>query len=241
MKLAIATRSDSGSKHWAEMTHPIIKKFAQKWGADFIILSEDFNPTPGLVESEKWPFMYRIVKIAELLETYDRILSLDTDLIINKSCPNIFDVVPEDMVGTHLQDWGPLTEFHRNYFKAIQKEWGDVGWKEGYPNSAVMVVSRQHKQIFSPGPTGVYWTGEGWDDIHFGWWFHKLGIKIFNLDYKFNHVDYFSKPEYGSLNRFNSHIIHWAGRWDRKEKRIKQDIEKIYGEKAWMFPERLDI
>ena len=38
MKLLITTRADEGIKNWTDITHPIIKKYAENVGADFEIV-----------------------------------------------------------------------------------------------------------------------------------------------------------------------------------------------------------
>ena len=40
MKLLVTTNSDDKVKEMTDFTHPIIKHFAKKWGADFKVISK---------------------------------------------------------------------------------------------------------------------------------------------------------------------------------------------------------
>ena len=97
----IVTRADKNIEEMTKETHPIIKDFAKKWGAEFMVLDHvsDCNVGDG-------KYHYRIMKLHELLLKYDRIIHIDSDVVINKTCPNLFDVVPEDCVGTVYEDMG---------------------------------------------------------------------------------------------------------------------------------------
>ena len=74
-KLAIVTRADENIREMTDLTLPFMLKYADKCGADFIILADD---APFLTEDNK-PH-YRILEIEKLFDKYDRILNLDADM-----------------------------------------------------------------------------------------------------------------------------------------------------------------
>lgn len=232
MRLLIVTRSDNNIKEMTDITHPIIKSFAKKIGADFEVFDHDSdcNDPFGIRH-------YRLMKIREKLESYDRVLSLDSDILIAKNCPNIFEIVPFDSVGSIYEDQGSRRGYRHSIIENVQKKWGNIGWTEGYINTGVFVVSSIHKDIFQK-ENNEYWTGFGYDDIHFGYKIHKLGYKIHELDYRFNHMTMFSEKSNGSKNRFDSYIIHYAGRgiFDKdicnRNTQIKYDFDVIWGRDA---------
>lgn len=232
MKLLIATRADNNIREMTDITHPVIKYFAQKWGADFEVFDHDSdcNDTLGIRH-------YRIMKIREKLESYDRVLSLDSDIIITKNCPNIFEIVPFDSVGSIYEDQGSRKEHRLSIIEKVQGRWGNVGWTEGNINTGVFVVSSIHRDIFKK-ENNEYWTGFGYDDIHFGYKIHKLGYRFHELDYRFNHMTMFSEKWNGSKSRFDSYIIHYAGRGifdghiKNRNDQIKRDFDSIWGENA---------
>ncbi len=233
MKLLIATRADNKIKTMANFTHPIIKAFANKWDADFLILGSESDAKDC---SHHWgKIHYRIMKFYDLLSIYDRIIQLDSDLIINKNCPNLFDIVPYDKIGTIFEDIGCARRERLQRIALVQKIWGKLNWNKGYINTGVFIVSRQHKEIFKKF-NDKYWMQSGFDDVLLGYQIHRLGFKIFELDWRFNHMSIFSDKWNGNASRFDSYIMHYAGQgaFSDKGKRsktqlIKDDIERIYG------------
>ena len=85
MKIAIVTRSDNNIKEMSQLTHPLIKKYADTCHADFISLDQE----PPIWTQDHKPH-YRILKCKDLLNKYDRIAILDTDMLVLPNCPNIF-------------------------------------------------------------------------------------------------------------------------------------------------------
>jgi len=231
MKLLVATRADKNIKKMTDLTHPIIKEFAEKWDADFLVLDHDADCDVG-----KGKIHYRIMRFYDLLTEYDRIIHLDSDIIINKNCPNLFNCVPYSEIGTIFEDRGSRLENRRNRIMSVQFEWGMIGWKKGYINTGVFVISQAHREIFRKFKD-QYWIRHGFDDVHLGYQIHRLGLKIYKLNYKFNHMTMFSEPWNGNSSRFNSYIIHYAGQGNFPDKDnrtrielIKDDIKEIYGE-----------
>ncbi len=233
-KLLVITRCDEKIKPVTDITHPIIKKFAKDWNADFLKLEEYVDcPDDG-------KYHYRILEFYDLLEKYDRILHIDSDILINKNCPNVFKIVPENKIGTIYEDKGSRTEARRKLIIEIQEAFGDVGWKSGYINTGFFLVSKQHQKIFEK-INGKLWMDIGWDDVHLGYNVHKYNFEVYELPYQFNHMTMFSEPWNGNANRFDSYIIHYAGKgiFDIKKfrkftpkariKQIKRDFKKIYG------------
>lgn len=229
MKLLVTTIADKNIKDMTNLTHPIIKNFAATWGADFSILSH-----PSDCEIGDGKYHYRIMRLYDLLDEYDRILNLDSDVLINKSCPNLFETVPYDEIGTVLEDKGSRQDIRRDWIGQAQQLWGDINWREGYVNTGVFIVSKPHKEIFRK-INGGYWVQKGFDCVHLSYQIHRLGLRIFELNYRFNHMSMFSEPWNGSPSRLDSYIIHYAGkaRFPDQGKRnkiqlIKNDIRKIY-------------
>jgi len=206
MKLALVTRSDENIREMSDLTHPGIRAYADKCGADFII----YDHEPEIWTDDKKPH-YRILKAIETFEEYDRILFMDTDVVINPNCPNIFDVVPPECIGSVFEDKGSRQKKRRKLIKAIQGRWGDVGWREGYTNAGVLVASRQHVRMFEPHK-GEYYLGWGSVDVHMSYKAHQYGMQMMELPFQWNHMTMFSQAWNDSPDRFNSNIIHYAGR-----------------------------
>ena len=236
MNRAVVTRADSGVQEWIELTHPIMRMYAEKCNADFIVMC---GPAPFTVphHSGKPAHYYRVAKIREMLECYDRILHLDTDMIVNKDTPDIFDVVPENMVGAVREDVGTRRHGRLEQMANIQNFYGDIGWRDQYINEGTFVVSRQHRDIFLPH-NNQYWTGWAGSQGHMNYNINKNKFQIFDLGYQWNHMTMFSESWNGTPSRFDSHIIHYAGggifekeKFDQKIDQARSDYGKIYEDK----------
>jgi len=225
MKYLVATRADSHIDEITEITHPIIKKFCNIWGADFVVLCGE-----SVCERGERRNHYRIMDLWGLFESYDRILSLDSDIIINRNCPNIFEEVPIDCIGTVFEDRGTRRLARYKRILSIQDKHGDVGWRDGYINTGVFLSSKQHRNIYT-SINGDYWLGEGEDDVHIGYKIRKEGYKIKELDYRWNHMTMFSEGWNNYRDRFDSYIIHYAGsgKFDEKDRmsQIMSDATRL--------------
>lgn len=227
-KNIIVTRSDENIKEMTDITHPVIKNYAKKVGADFYVLS---NPSPCKTGLD--PHHYRIFECKELLEEFDRILCLDSDMLILPACQNIFDVVPETCIGVIFEDVGSRLNARRDLIKKVQEQWGGVGWTTGYINTGCFVISKQHGNIFETH-NGSYWGEFGVDDIHLGYKIREKGHQIYELPFQYNHMTMFSEAWNNYASRFNSYIIHYAGKGvfdsdcNSRLNQIKEDFKRIY-------------
>jgi len=231
MKRLVVTRSDHRVQQTADITHPIIKKFCTQWNADFEVLSHDLDiPSYGKTH-------YRLLGLHERFPEYDRICTLDTDMIIMPSCPDPFDEVPEDCIGTVLEDVGHRVDDCHRQRAAIQSVYGDIGWREGWINTGMFVTSRMHANIFQPFE-GKVWPDN--DDPHFMYLIKLYKHKIHELNFKWNHMSLYSEAWNNHADRFDSYIIHYAGQArfpghvgnnsnEDKLRLLKQDYEKVYG------------
>lgn len=210
-KRLIVTRCDNNAKQIAKISHPMLECYAKVWNADFKILDH----------REEWMTdyemcHYRILKVGELLDDYDRILVIDSDVIIMPGCPNPFETVDPEMIGSIYEDVGSRREARRKVIQEIQAYVDrDIGWETGYINTGVFICSSMHKSIFKKIKTDnhgeILWTGFGYDDALIGFNIHLNNFKVQELPFKWNHMSMFSEPWNGNANRFSSFIIHYAG------------------------------
>ncbi len=233
MRLLITTRADKNIREMTKITHPIIKKFAKLWGADFYKLEKNADCEGN------GKYHYRIFDHYSLFNKYDRILHLDSDILINVNCPNLFEIVPYHKIGTIFEDKGTREADRLERIKKAQDTFGDIGWKSGYINTGVFLTSKCHKKIYEK-IDGNFWKGNGFDDVHLGYNINKYKLEICELPFQFNHMTLFSENWNGFPNRFESYIIHYAGRgvfekkfkkkknkYKAKIKQIKSDYRKI--------------
>lgn len=190
-----------------EITHPMFKAYAEKIGADFIVLKEDFinkntKHNPPI-------FCYEKFQIGELLDKYDRVCFLDTDMIMSPETPDIFNLVPSDMIG--LVDEAPLgydtkfIEFLKDYAPEYLNYWIEVHHRKCY-NTGVLVCSKIHKNVFTiPKVLVNHYQEQSYLNLQI----IKEKVKVFDLPYQYNRMIYMDLiiPEH----RLKSYIIHYAG------------------------------
>lgn len=215
---ALVTRADNGIKEMTDITHPVMREYAKKIGADFIVLDEKREDSVH----------YRILDFYKLFDKYDRIISMDSDICITPDCPNLFDIVSEDKIGTVYEDMGHRQDYRRMRIVRARQQFGDIGWKTGYINTGVAVFSKCHKELFKKREL---YMDLGYDDVYLGYWIKKLGYKVFQLSYKLNHMSLFSEEWNGNPNRLNSYIIHYAGNGFTGDRMgdLKRDYGFFYG------------
>jgi len=205
----------TGDKYQAmgQLTHPTFEAYAKKIGADFLVINKTDKSSPHW---EKF-------QIYDLLVKYDRILFVDSDIIIRSDSPNLFDIVPKDSFGVF--DEAPFTP-DRKYSLIKACEEYDIklpNWKGQYYNTGVMVISRIHREIFKhPGKEIFNFYEQGYLNAII----QKLDTKCFILPYKYNRMtclDVVTGEE-----RFASYFIHYAGvpNVDFVLQLIKKDLDK---------------
>lgn len=184
-------------KRIGNITHPIIKRYADKIGADFISKEEI---DPNLI-TQKW----QKFQIYNLLNKYERIIYLDTDIIVREDCPNLFDIVPQNKLGMFNEGkYAPRLEYIQDASKVYGEEVYE--WNHKFYNSGVMVISRKHKQLFKPPLlTDTIETDQPYINLRIA----VDKIDMFDLSYKFNRMDILDK-EIG-ISRLDSYIVHYAG------------------------------
>jgi len=208
-KKAIVTLSmGKEAKEFSILTHPLIKDYANRINASFVIIDR-YKLRLGSPHFEKF-------QIYELLNTFNRIIYLDTDIIITPRCPNLFDIVPEDKLGVFFEN--KFGNTHGHAIKLIKEELGDLpGWKEDYFNSGVMVISRRHKEIFNPN----YGHFKGsFEQTQLNYNVQKLKIPTYNLGFKYNYIHL--REHRDRSERFSCYIIHYAGCGHGEGTRIEQ-------------------
>lgn len=200
MKNLIVTKADENIKEMADITHPVMKRYAKKCNADFKVLEN----------SSEYHMHYKILQVRDLLKDYDRVLCVGTDALILKKCPNIFKTVPIHMIGTIYEDVGTRLEDRRNRILKVQEQREDIGWRTGYINSDVLLVSKLHRDIFPTDYSKLY-NDLGFDDVELGYQINKRGYKIYKLPYEFNLMSMFLEPWCRKL-KGDAYILHYAGR-----------------------------
>lgn len=180
----------------ARITHPSLKAYAKRIGADFAVISESERSSPHW---EKF-------QLYDLLSKYDRIIYLDTDLIVRGDCPNLFEVVPEDSLG--LFNEAPFVEDRKWSLWQTAEAYGQTisKWDGNYFNTGVMVVSRRHKHLFRKPEKEIF---NFYEQSYLNMVIAIEKPKIHKLSYRFNRMTCCDSAT--GEERHGSYLIHYAG------------------------------
>jgi alpha-N-acetylglucosamine transferase len=198
-----------------QITHPAFRRYADRYGLDFIVLAE---------QQVGQNVFFAKLACADLLDRYDRLIFMDTDIVLAPDCPDLLDVVPEDHFGAYLVS--QHTDWHDKAIELIQQHLPDLGWKRDYFNSGLFVCSKLHRPMFDPTDPlfpiwddlcakmhiGVTFAEQTW--LNYKW--QQIGFPLHDVGYRFNHT---LAPKNSEI-RFSSHIIHCKGH--RKGSRLKE-------------------
>ena len=126
-------------RQMAAISHPTIKAYADRLGADFIVW-DDFD---GHVMPH-----YKKLELGKLLRQYQRVLYIDTDILVRPDSPDIFAIVPDDSLGAleEGQYYEDRKEWTLHFMRSIGYEPRD--WDGRYFNAGVLVLSQVHRDLF---------------------------------------------------------------------------------------------
>lgn len=196
----------------SRITHPTIRNYAKKIGADFISIVKSDSSTPHW---EKF-------QMRNLFGKYDRIAYFDTDIIIRKDTPNIFNLVPINSVGMFNE--APYTDRSRELMIDCCREYGVTlsNWDGRYFNSGVIVASRCHLDLFEK-PKKEFFSF--YEQTYLNMMIAKMNLSMFSLPYKFNRMTCVDR--WTGEHRLESYVVHYAGCPDYRlmMKTAKDDIE----------------
>jgi lipopolysaccharide biosynthesis glycosyltransferase len=181
-------------KQMSRLTHPLMRAYSERTGADMVIINKR--------KLRNLPVHFEKFQIEGILQKYDRVLFVDTDVVIRPSSPNLFDLVPFEKVGVYVAS--VHSDCHDVSIRQIQKEFDEIGWYKEYFNSGVMLVSKPHVGLFdlSHGSfTGFF------EQTQLNYNLQKLNLPVFDLTYRYNHVEAAGI----SISEGSSYFIHYAG------------------------------
>lgn len=125
----------------AKLTHPSLKRYAASIGAYFHIITERKFPQANEC--------YEKLQCRELLGQFDRIIYLDTDILVKKTCPNLFDIVPFGTFGAFAEG-KVLGNGRRALEQAKNQGWGDyTAQVTQFFNAGVMIFDKTHIDVFT--------------------------------------------------------------------------------------------
>ena len=224
MNLVLTIAIGDDYRRIASLTHPTFRAYADRIGASFHCISE-------VLLSESSPIWEKF-QIYDLLGKYDRVLYVDTDILISWDAPDLFQLVPQSHLG--LFEEGHCTDRPIKLIQDAGIAYGEdlSRWNGKYYNAGVIVASRCHREVFTP-PEKQIQTSCFIDQDYVNLRIAKSGFDVFTLDHRFNHMS--CTPG----DRLKSYFIHYAGggwsgadtgeksRIDRTIDTMKKDLDSL--------------
>lgn len=204
-------------KSMEALTTPTMKAYADRINADFIVI----NKIPESYQFEEYSAYWAKFILKDYLKEYSRIIYLDLDVIVSPNCPNLFEIVPEDSFAALVEDdYGNDLSYE---ISDIQEILGNIGWKKGYFNVGVMVISDKHSGLFNLDKKAKCNTRFPEQTlINFN--LQTEGYKLHKLSHKFNHMSFLNVSH---SDRHNSYISHYAAIPQRlRELMITEDLRR---------------
>lgn len=215
MNLVLTIAIGSKYREISKLTNESIKNYAKKIGADFKCIDRQ--------EISKTTPHWEKFQISSLLDEYDRILYVDSDIIIRDDAPNLFEIVPNGLLGMFNE--AKFTDRSKELMIDICKKYGETlrSWDGRYFNSGVMVISQNHRDLFTKPTEEIF---SFYEQSYLNMVIARDNIDMFELDYRFNRMTCVDR--YTGEDRHASYFIHYAGYPSASglENIIKDDLKK---------------
>ena len=200
-------------------------KYAHRIGADFININNSV-----VHKITKYDIRYEKFQIYDLLGIYDRIMLVDYDAVITKSCPDMFKVIPENKIGIKVA-YG--IERCEDFVKLAEQQLGNIDWGKHYYNSGVMIVSKAHRSLFEYQQSKVLTSGTLAEQNTIIYRIYRDQIPIQLLNLQQHYIPYLD----GEVK--NPFIIHWAGGGRGGREAIQKKIDGIISDVRGKYKELL--
>ncbi|MDA1354543.1 MAG: hypothetical protein O3A01_08810 [bacterium] len=216
-----------------------LRYYAARIGSDVVLCTEldyakEFEGIYGCYGLER-------LQIAQYLRgEYERVVCVDSDILIQPDAANIFDACPDtDAIYAFnegvVQDRRAVVADTLQVMGDAALSWPHKGKKWQYYNVGVVVFSKAHLPFFDLVEKDAMLTMSAkvdmFEQCYFNYLWVKHGIKTADLNFKFNRMDMLG----GHFRKLNSHFIHYAGagftgRYGRREAMIMDDLKSLFPE-----------
>lgn len=164
----------------------------------------------------RMPGMFERFQIYNLLDRYERVCYVDSDIYIKSNSPNIFDVVPAKKLGIYCESVDINRDAFIGHMKNHFKLNDDI---KLYYNSGVIVASKIHKSMFSVEQLNKFFkkpdivVGEWPDQDYINYYILRKGMSVYDIGYKFNYL--YNDLKESKLSE--AYFIHFAGIGNRRQ------------------------
>lgn len=238
---AVVTLAIGRVGYW-RWTHRIMRRYAARIGADFVVISE-------IKRNYADELGYRLEKfqLAELLDRYERLIFLDGDILLHPRCPDLFAITPPGRLGVFCEGkyysrgevFAEAADFYGVTERYDPREWFNTG---------MMVISRSHRPLFVPPerirsfassrPDGTR-SDSNWIDMPlFNAMRLRHGMDIEDLGLRYNYLGSMKAQPNRSFEPEEALIYHGSGPGKALIHRL---VKRWYGLMFYYFCHLLDL
>ncbi|MCC5842113.1 MAG: hypothetical protein JJT96_18505 [Opitutales bacterium] len=191
--------------------HGIFRRYCRRHGLEFVTISERKIRYSPFLFRRRFALHLEKFQIFELLALYDRILYLDSDILLLPHCPDVLAEVSPEALGCVHEDVGPdAWKRHEEMMKA-QRRLGPVpNWSGGFFNAGMLVLSRAHRELFRFDRRDLA-KGRWPDQTTLNFRVARAGIPKAILPPAYNLLPVFADQWSDPGKRLQAHIVHYAG------------------------------
>jgi hypothetical protein len=120
MKKALVTLDINYNQEITKFTYPYMRKYAERIGADFIIINERKFPHLSC-NMEKF-------QLYEIGANYDWTIFLDADALVHPNCPDLTELYGKEYVIFNRHDYYPFRFKHNNYVRRDGRNIAATTW-----------------------------------------------------------------------------------------------------------------
>ena len=161
---------------------PRLEYLSKEWGAELIV---EENLDEEIKRNKLNPWVQKSKNIKKYLNVFDRVLYLDSDCVVSRKTPNVFEIFPKGYLYAVLDGAkdDPNCFARCEEMIQIQAYFGSIDWTYGYYNAGVILVEKDHHYIFKDNlrcntPYG--------DQGLFNYFLRKYGFPHKNLGRNYN-------------------------------------------------------
>jgi len=206
MSLAVVTLAIDIDQllYWSE---PLLRLYARKVDADFIVIDEPKIKHPICPMLEKY-------QLYNLLDRYERVIFFDADVIVSPKTPDLFKIVPFEEIGAVYDNPENNSdgEYRKSSIMLIQELMGDICWRAGYINSGVLVISNIHRNAFQFDKKLYEINQRNMLEQNFtNYNIQRHRLPVYKLSRNFNMISFDGKEEWYYEKERLADVIHLAG------------------------------
>jgi lipopolysaccharide biosynthesis glycosyltransferase len=198
------------SAEWLALSGPRFADYAKRIGCDYVVLNErkikhrlQWHKSRVNLHLEKF-------QIGPLLNQYERILYLDADILLTKSCPDFFAMVPDGDLGVVADPSGDEAWKRDEEMANMEKKFGmPESPLPPYFNAGVVVFSQAHRELMRFDPKRFV-PGRWPDQTYLNYYSARQKLPRRYMDPRANFLpghDGWASPE----KRREAWAVHFAG------------------------------